>query len=1035
MTLSEFSLNHSRIVWAGIVLVAVLGAAALFRMPTDLFPDTVPPQVMVLTVRPGASADDMTDSVTRILEKELATLAGVVKVASTSRDEVSSIQLEFDFGKPLGEAVLEAQNAIGRVRALLPADTLEPRFYRITDATRALVTLALSPREGSARGLAEIRLLAENDLKDELLALPGIADVEIFGGHAAEVQVLARRDRLAARGLALEDLAEALARRNVSLPAGTVYAGSREHPVTVDGEFADLDAIRALPLRSVRQGGVRLSDVAEVRLSEAPLRSLYHGNGRSAIAISILRAPGEAAVPAIQALKAALPGLAARHPDLRFEITDDQQPLIDLNVRGMRGSLLQAMLITALVILVFLGDLRAAAVVSVSIPLSFLGSLLLLQSTAYTLNMVTLSGLIIAVGMVVDASVVVLENIHRRWREAGAGAEVRTVVLEGVREIALDITAGMLTTVAVLLPVMATGGYTGQVMRPLNLMIIATLVLSLVSALTVVPLLAARTLRSGPTAPGAFRRLFLRFDAGVDRLADGYARLAERALRHRALTLLLAAVVLVGTMRTVPGLVGGELMPPMDTGITLVEFETPPDASPAEAERILARIEAVLLRTEGVLTLSSTLGSEPGAISFGGGGATLQTGRITARLVDRTRRPRSIWAMQDAWRRELREVPGVRSLRISEFGATPMSTTKAPLNVVISGPDAEAVSRLGDACLERLRGLPGLFDLRRSWSFDKAEQVVTVDAALARAHGTSTAAVAETLRRAVRGVTATRLRLPSLLDVPVVVRYAPEDIAQPEDLASVYVPTSGGPVPLRSLARIGTRVGPSIVTREHLRRTLDLTGVNRGPTIRHLTAAVSRRLADLRVPEGCRVEIGGSAADMAAAQRRFARALLVGLVLLYVLLVAMLDSWRQPVVVLSAIPLAVASGMWGLLLFGKPMCQPAMMGFILLGGTVINNAILLLGFVRAALAEGRPLEEALVQSVRRRLRPILITTVSTILGLSPLVFERAVGLERMSPLGIVASVGLLVGTVLTLVIVPVVHAVFVSGFRRSRRLA
>jgi multidrug efflux pump subunit AcrB len=1031
VNLTEFSLKRPHTVLAMVLVVAVLGLAAMFRMATDLFPDMVPPQVAVLTVRPGASAEDMTDAVTRVLEKELSTLAGIVKVSSTTRDEVSSINVEFDYGKPVGEAVLDAQNAIGRVRALLPTDTREPRIYRITDSTRSLMTLAISPLADSAKTLADIRLLAENDLKDALLSLPGIADVEVFGGHAAEVQVRAKRDRLAAQGLTLEDLAGALARQNVAVPAGTIYAGRQELLVTTVGEFADLEDIRALPLRAVARGGLRVGDVAEVNLAEAPSRSQYHGNGRPAIAVNVMRAQGGAAVPAIRAVKDALPRLMAQYPDLRFEITDDQQPLIDLNVRGMRGSLVQAILITVCVILVFLGDRRVAAVVATSIPLSFLGAVLVLQASPYTLNMVTLSGLIIAVGMVVDASVVVLENIHRHWREGGTDSAA-TVALRGTREIALEISAGMFTTVAVLIPVMATDGYTGQVMRPLNLMVIASLVASLLVALTLVPLLASRTLTRRQPQRNLIRRTFERFDAAIGRMADAYSRLTALALRHRRVTLSLCAVLFVGTMRTIPALIGGELMPAMDTGITLIEFETPTDASPEEAARILAKVESILREAEGVVTLSATLGSEAGTLSFGGGGATAQTGRITVRLVDRTRRAATIWALQDGWRDQLRRVSGIRTLRISEFGATPMSTTKAPLDVIVSGPDARIVSEIGDRCFAALQGLPGLFDLRRSWAFDKAERRVTVDPVLARAHGTTTAAVAESLRMAVSGATVTRLRLDGQLDIPVTVQYAAADIGDERSLTSIYVPTAGGPVPLRALAKVQTRVVAPITTREHLRRTLDITGVNRGPTIKHLAAAARKRLAGLSVPEGYRIEVGGSTTDMALAQRRFGRALLIGLVLLYVLLASMLKSWRHPVTVLSAIPLAVASGLWGLMLFHKPMCQPAMMGFILLGGTVINNAILLLGFVETARAEGMPRDEALVQSVQRRMRPILITTVSTILGLAPLILEQAVGLERMSPLGIVAAVGLLVGTVLTLVVVPTVYAALDSlGARRA----
>ncbi len=1030
MNLTSLSFRWPHTIVALVVAIGALGLVAMFTMSTDLFPDMVPPQVVVMTQRPGASAGDMTDAVTRVLEKELGSLAGVLKVSSITRDEVSSINVEFDYGKPAGEAVQDAQNAVARVRALLPGDVREPLIYRITDATRALMTVAISPAGHSPRSLAEIRLWAENDLRDELLGLPGVAEVEVFGGHSAEVQVRARRDTLKGYGLTLEDLMGALARQNVAIPAGMVYAGRREFQLTTVGEFADLESIRSLPLRSVKDGLLRLGDVAEVELGEAPTRSQYSGNGVPAIAVNIMRSTDAATVPVIRAIKRTLPEIAARHTDLCFDITDDQQPLIDLNVSGMRSSLIEAMIITTIVILVFLGDRRAATVVAASIPASFLAAILVLKVSGYTMNMVTLSGLIIAVGMVVDASVVVLENIYRHWRE-GPDRDPQEIAARGTGEIALDITAGMLTTVAVLLPEMATDGYTGQMMRPLNLMVIASLVASLLVALTVVPLLAARILSDKPPTNNFIRRAYNRFDRAINKLADAYAALAALALRHRRTTLLLALVLLVATMRIVPGLVGGELMPPMDTGISIIEFETPTDASPEEAARVLGSIEKLVMETEGVISVSAMLGSEMGKLSFGAGGATSQSGRAVVHIVDRTDREESIWQVQDRWRDEIRRLEGVRTLRISEYGATPMSTTKAPLNVVISGPDGQVVSELGDRCMTLLQDVPGLFDLRRSWDFDKIEHRILVDPVLARSHGTSVADVAGSLRNAVQGAPASRMRLQGLLDIPITVQYAAADIDNIDDVASIYVPTADGPLPLRALAEVEEYRTAPIVTRENLRRTLDITGVNRGPTIKHLAEAVQQKLDGLAVPDGYRIEVGGSMSDMAEAQQRFGRALLVGLILLYILLASMLKSWVNPLTVLAAIPLAVASGFWGLLAFGKPMCQPAMMGMILLGGTVINNAILLLGFVETARADGLPRDEALVQSVRQRLRPIMITTVSTILGLSPLIMENAVGLERMSPLGIVAASGLLAGTILTLVVVPTVYAALDELFPRK----
>lgn len=1033
MNLSDFSIKSPYMVIAVSLLIAALGAFAFFRTPTDLFPDTVPPQVVVVTVWPGADADDLADKVTQVIEKELNTLSGLTRVTSTSRDEVSSINSEFNYNKDLGEAVLDVQNAVSRIRASLPSAILEPRIYRISDATRPLLTLSLTPKPGSTKDLLQIRLLAENQIQDELLNISGVADVDVFGGHKPEIKVRVSREQLAANSLPLADVLAALARHNVSAPAGTVYSPNREYLLKVSGEFENLDQIRRMPIRFAEGGVLRLRDVARVELGEAEQRSVYHGNGKPAIAMNVLRPEHGATVEAIENVKEKLPMLRAEYPDIEFTITDDQQPVIDLNVIGMRSSLLQAVLLTIAVIFLFLADLRAALVVSISIPMAFLASLVVLWFSPYTLNMVTLSGMIIAVGMVVDASIVVLENIYRHYREDEDKNPVRAASV-GAREVTLAVTAGLLTTVIVLIPVMFAGGYTQQVFRPLNLIIAATLIGSLLAALTIVPLMASRLLVHGDRKRNFIERIFSITDRGVDRLGVFYLGLLREALRHRWVVVLLAVVFLGFTMKQVKPLLGGELMPLMDTGIVNLDFETPSDYTPRQVESTLSRIETMVYETPGVLTLSSVVGSEPGEISFGGGGSTAQSGRITVTLVDRTKREDDIWKIQDEWRGRLRKISGVQEFTVAEYGATPLSTTRAPLDIIISGPDPRVLDSLAGDVLLALNGTPGLVDVNRSWRIDKRDCRIEVNPDLSELYHVSPAEVANELRTAVKGIAATSMRLSGYLDIPITVQYQGADIEFPSQLRDVYLDTPMGQVPLRSLAEIYPHRTQPFVTREELLPTIDITAVNRRYTIEQVSGMVKEKLAGLKPPAGYSVQLEGSAVDMKVGQQEMGRALMVGFVLLFILLVAMFKSFLHPFTIMAAIPLAVAGGFWGLLLFDKPMCNPAMMGMILLGGTIVNNSILMLDFIINARASGMPRDEAIMQSVRLRLRPILMTTVSTIIGLTPLIFEMAVGLERMSPLGIVAASGLLVGTFLTMIVIPVVYSLLDGLSETAARL-
>ena len=1035
MNLTGFSMKNPYTILALILVVVSLGAFAFFRTPTDLFPNTAPPQVVVITVEPGAAARDVADKVTRVIEKELNTLGGLKKVISTSRDEVSSVNAEFHYDKPIGEAVQDVQNAISRIRPDLPGDILEPRIYRITDATRPLLTVALSPRPGSRKTLSEIRLLADNRIMDRILALPGIADVDVFGGHRPEVKVRILRDRLAANHVSLPEVLAALAEQNITAPAGVIYSGKKEYLVKTVGEFKNLQQIRDFPIKKDGRGYLRISDVAKVSLEEHEQRSLYHGNRVPAIAMNILRPDNGPTVAAIRTFKNFLPKLEAEYPDIRFRITDDQQPLIDINVHGMRTSLIQGIILTVLVIFVFLADTRAAMVVSVSIPLAFLTSLLVLWFSPYTLNMVTLSGLIISVGMVVDASVVVLENIYRHYQEMKT-PDAAKAAREGASEVALAITAGMFTTVIVLVPVMFAGGYTQQVMRPLNMMISSTLVASLLVALAVIPLVASRLLARPHEHRNPVERIFGYTDKGVSLLARMYLSILRIALRWRVITILLAAAFFVLTMKIVPPLIGGELMPPMDTGIAIVEVDTPANDNIRQVETVLNRVEDMIYREQGIRMVSSVVGSEPGQISFGGGGATAQSIRIIVHMIDRKHRRATIWEIEDRWREALRKMPGVKTFRVSEYGATPLSTTKAPLDIIISGPDSRVVSRLADRTLRALRGIPGLVDVRRSWYVDKKEEQVRIDPALARLYGTSPARAAAELKAAVKGIPVTAMRLRGFLDIPILVEYADRDIHSPSQLKEIYISSKFGPVPLRSLADVHAEIDQPFITRERLRNTIDITGVNRAHTIAQVAGMAAKRIRKIPIPGGYRIDMSGTISNMKTGKQEMGRALRIGLVLLYLLLLAMFKSFRHPVTIMAAIPLAVAGAMWGLLLFDKPMCKPATMGLILLGGTIVNNSILLLDFILEAREQGVPRREAIIQSVRLRIRPILMTTVSTIVGLTPLVFEMAVGLERMSPLGVVAAMGLAVGTFMTLIVIPVAYSgmdSLAAGTRKALR--
>ncbi len=1006
------------------LLIVALGTIGFFLTPVDLFPDTSPPQVLILTIEPGADAKDIADKITQVIEKEINTISGIKRIRSTSRDEVSSITAEFLYSKDINEATTDVVNAINRIKSELPRDILPIRVYKITDSTHATMTLALTPKKGSLKTLKDIRLLAENDIKDELLRLPEVGDIDIFGGYKPEVKILIDRDKLTSYNLSLQDVIIALMNRNVSIPSGYIYTKKNEYLVKTTSEFKNLQDIKNLIVKKLNNGYVRLKDIAEVKNGIEELRSLYHGNGKRAIGINILRPEDGHTLETIKAVKKYLPILKSHYPDINFEISNDQEPIITINLKGMRSSLIQAVLLTAFIIFLFLADKRAALIISTSIPLSFLFSLMILRFSPYTMNMVTLSGLIIAVGMVVDASIVVLENIYRHYKE-DESLSGYDAAYKGAKEVALANTAGALTTIIVLIPVMFVGGYPQKVLRPLSIMIISTIAASLLASLTVVPLVSSKVLSRKKTKKDFIEKIVSKFDILVKGLSNLYVFLLKMALSIRYIVIIAVFLLLGITVKKVVPILVGELMPPMDTGIIMLNIDIPSDHNIKEVEKILSKVENIIKNIPGYERMSSTIGSEPGEISFNKGGATAQSISITANFVTRDKRNITIWQIEDKLREKLKKIEGIRSFTIMEYGATPISTTKAPFDLIIRGDDTKILDKITKNILNNMKGAKGLVDIKRSWYIDKPIIEVVPDDFLCHLYGVDSYKVAMYLKYAIKGSFSSFMRLEHFLDIPIRVEYKDENIDTLLKLKNVYIPTKYGKIPLRNLVKIKRYYSQPFITREDLFNTIDITGVNRIYTIAQATNKVMTMLKSKKMvlPKGYSIRVSGTPADMKEAKNRLRKALMYGLILLYFVILPMYKSFAYPFVIMSTIPLATIGAFWGLLIFNKPMCMPAMMGMILLAGTIVNNAILLLDFILNARKKGMSREEAIIQSVKIRTRPILMTATTTIIGLTPLVFEMAVGLERLSPLGIVAAAGLLFGTFLTMIIVPIIYSI------------
>jgi hydrophobe/amphiphile efflux-1 (HAE1) family protein len=1009
----ELVLQHRHAALALLIAVLVLGVQARFQLPVQLFPDTDPPTVTVITEYPGMAAADVDADLTRLLEEEFASIDGVRRISSTSQAGLAVVQVEFRYGLLSALAAVDVQNAVGRIRHDLPAAIGEPQILEFSTADKPIVTAALF---SDSLPLPEVREYADNEVRERLERVPGVAAIDVFGGRKLELHVALDRDRLEAVGLDMASVARALEEWNLLAPGGRIRHGQLENVIRFDAPIRSAEQAEQIVLAADDTRLVRLGDVARVALTPGEQRASYRYDGRDAIAIQVLRRDEANTVEVAARVREVLAGLRADFPALSIEIADDDSVFTERVIGDMNRTVVVAIALTMLIVLLFLADLRQATIIALSIPAAFLATFSLMQAFGLDLNMVTMSGLILAIGLLVDDGIVVLENIHRQMNELGL-PPARAAV-EGVTEILAAKLGGSATTLGVLVPLMFMGSFIGELFRPLAMTLAFALSSSFLMAVTLIPLLGVYWLRpAGP--PGRLQAAATRLGRRLPEVRAYYLAGLRAGLRHPRLTLAVAAVLLAASV-VMLRITGSEMLPRFDSGSFQVLVDLVPGAPLDETARAVARAEEVLVGSPDAIAVSVRAGHELGARALGGRGAMgVNQAEMTVTLVPRTERDRDQWEIMDEVRRALERTPGVVLGAPKEMGGTARSSTAAPVIVRVTGPEPEVLDRTAAALLAHLDGIPGITDLYKDWGLDTPEVRVLLDHERVAELGLTGAQAARGVHRAIDGQLATRFRQAPRRDLDVVLRYAEADRLHLEDLEDVVLNTAAGPVPLRELASLEQRLGPRILTREEGRRTLDVLGFHLGRPLSEVVADVGERLRDFEAPPGYAVALVGEQRDFEEARGHMLRALLLSALAVYLLLVVQFKSFKHPLTVMSTIPLQFVGVAAALLLAGKYVSQPALLGIILLIGIVVNNAIILLDFAQRRLAAGVDLERAVIEAVEARYRPIMMTALSTIAGMLPLALEMAVGAERFSPIATVIIGGITASTVLTLVVVPV----------------
>lgn len=1018
--LTQLSLKKASVTLLIAIALVAGGIYAMLKINQELTPDIDFPMITVITTQPGAGPQDVANEVSAPLEAAMANVSSLKSLQSVSADNFSIIIAQYDFGHDMKAAEQEISRAVSTAR--LPADAGAPQVTRI-NLNQSIPVVQLSLAGNMDAG--ELQRIAQQEMVPRIKAIPGVQAVDLTGGVTRQVDIVLDPAKMREAKVTTQQIAGVLKANNVSIPSGAIGADGVVLPVRTVSQLASLAEIGGLvvgfqpgtttPGQAEGQlpQPVLLKDIAKVQVSPSPAGGVYRSNGQPAVGISVTKSQEGNTVRVANAVQAIARDVQAKLGD-QVEITTafDTSTFVTESISGLTREGLIGAIAAVLAIWVFLLSLRSALVTAVSIPLSVMGALVVLYFQGFTLNVLTLGGLTIAIGRVVDDSIVVLENIFRHVQH---GDDLNASVLEGTREVATAIFGATMTTIAVFLPLGFIGGIVGVMFRPFALTVTFALLASLVVALTVVPILArvfVGRMQLGRRKEVVQQRTVLQ---------RGYTPVLAWALRHRAWTLVLAAVFFAGSFALIP-FIPTTFLPQMGEKSFQVAVSLPPGsgtprdtlAKAIEAEQVIAGLPGV----EGYST-SISLGNEGGMAALGR--AFFGQGSQGATISVRLRPDADLNAVQELARQRLSAVEGA----LTSVGGGGEGDMNSQLQVSLTGDDPEVVRTATLQVLEAVRGVPGVRDVSSAAEASLPEVAVKVDPQKALAVGMTGAQVAQQIRELTAGQTVTDVRLNGER-MDVVLR-ADATLGNVNALRNLPVGV-GRTVPLYTIATIEPAQAATQVTRLNQRSSATINGTISAKNTGEVNRQFQQRISELSLPPGVDVEYGGVLQQFREGFNSLFAGIAFAIIIVYIVMVLVMGSLLSPFVIMFSLPLAPIGALAALAVTGRALGLPSLLGLLMLVGIVVTNAIVLIDFVNRLRSRGYSVQEALMEGGRLRLRPVLMTAVTTVLALIPMSLGFTEGAIIASELATVVIGGLLSSTLLTLVVVPVVYSIF-EGWR------
>jgi len=1012
--------------------LCVLGYQSYRLMPVELFPRIDFPFVSVVTTYSGAGPREIETLISKPIEEAVSSLNGVKNVQSSSQEGLSVVGVEFKVGTELDNAANEMRSRIEAVRARLPREVQPPVLIKASVSAIPVLVFGVS----GSRPAFEIRQLAEDRIKDRLAKVAGVASVSVVGGQQREIQVEVDKTRLQSYGLSIMQVAQALTAENLNVPSGGIREGRLEYAVRTVGEFKALEDMSNVRLTTPGGVPILLRDIARVHAGFAERTELSRLNKRESVGIVVLKQADANTVQVVDGLKGEMAQLKTELPkDITTSVAYDQSNFLKESLADVRLSLALGALLAVVVVYLFLHNFRSTAIIALAIPTSMLAAFTPLAFAGFSINMMTLLALALSTGILVDDSIVVLENIHRHL---DMGEVPRDAALNGRSEIGLAALAITFTDVVVFVPIAFMGGIVGQFFRQFGLTVATVTLFSLLVSFTLTPMLASRWFARRQRGDdidghGLGGRIFARFDMFYTQLDARYRGILAWALEHRWVIIVGGIAALLPSLLAA-GFLGFEFLPSADQSQFSVTIETPAGTNLATTNRVVAQVEDILAKRPEIEAMFTTVGSTAGAVSFGASRQGANSANISVTLVERAKRTRSDRQIIAALRRETAGIPGAK-LR---FETQSFGPAGAPVQIGVLGEDFNTLNRVASSIAERVKRVPGALDVDTSWRVGRPELQVQVDRLRAASLGLSTGMVAATLRTAIQGSTDTKYRTGGQ-EYDIRVQLPESERQAPEDVASILIAvTDGHPVYVKDIATVNFATGPTEITRRDRQRMV-VVSASLAPSANFGTVQreISKQIADVPLT-GVRLLWTGQAEQLAESSGQLGQALLLSIILVYILMAALFEGFLSPFIIMFSLPMALVGAILALLIGGKTLSIISMIGIIMLMGLVTKNAILLVDYTNTLRARGHSRRDAIVEAGPTRLRPILMTTLAMIAGMTPTALALGPGGEFRSPMAVAVIGGLIWSTLLTLVVIPVVYTFiddlsrFISrGFRRQ----